>query len=61
MLMGLLGTGFSALEGHRRQKILRSNIAAEQYRTGLLEDYINRNNGSRAMPFGLSGTTGGIG
>ena len=45
MLMGLLGTGLSVMEGRRREKILQSNIAAQNYRTGLLEDYVNRARG----------------
>ena len=59
MLMGLLGSGFSLMEGRRREGIIKSNIATENYRTGILEDYINRNSGKTPIPFGLSGGTVG--
>lgn len=52
MLMGLLGTGFSALEANRREKILTSQIANQKYRTGLMEDYMMR---ARA-PYGARAT-----
>ena len=42
MLMGLLGSGYSVYEGQRRAKALQSGIAAQNYRTSLLEDYMFR-------------------
>lgn len=54
MLMGLLGTGYSVLEGRRREGILKANLARENYRTGIMEDYLNKYKEPRRFPFGLS-------
>jgi hypothetical protein len=56
MLMGLLGTGYSVMEGRRREKVLRTNIASQNYRTQLMDDYVNRARYGTgpAIPFGLS-------
>jgi hypothetical protein len=61
MLMGLLGTGLSVMEGRRREKIMQSQIAEQNYMTGIVEDYINKVNGGARLPFGLSGGTVGEG
>jgi hypothetical protein len=41
MLMGLLGTGMSVLEGRRREQILTSQIAQQEADRERLDNYIS--------------------